>query len=72
MDNYAGDSVLVWGEVSLGGRTDLYVLPHGILNAQRYRDDILYPIVRPYAAAIDNIFIFQTDNALSHTARLMQ
>ena len=56
---YGGGSVLVWGGISLGGRTELYVLPQGTLNAQRYRDDILEPIVRLHAAAIGNISFYR-------------
>ncbi len=34
------------------GRTDLYRLDNGTLTAIRYRDEILGPIVRPYAGAV--------------------
>ena len=61
--SYTGGSVFVRGGVSVGECTDLYVLPGGILNAQRYRDGILDPIIRPYANAIDDTFILQADNA---------
>ena len=62
--SYTGGSILVWGGVSVGGCTDLYVLPGGTLNTQRYRDDILDPIIRRYADAIGDTFILQAGNAL--------
>ncbi len=36
--------VMVWGGVCYGQRTQVHFI-HGILNAQRYRDEILRPIV---------------------------
>ena len=42
----------------------------GTLTAVRYRDEILDPIVRPFAGAIGNNFILMQDNARPHTARL--
>ena len=41
----------------------------GNLNTQRYRDEILAPVVIPYVNANPNA-IFQQDNARPHTARL--
>ena len=43
---------MVWGGISWDGCTDLCVLHHGTLTAQRYRDDILDVHVKPYAGAI--------------------
>ena len=42
---------------------------NGNLNAQRYRDEILAPVVIPYLNANPNA-IFQQDNARPHTAQL--
>ena len=70
VDPYGGGSVMVWAGVSLDGRTDLYVFARGGITAARYRDEILEPIVRPYAGAIGEAFILMQDNARSHTARL--
>ena len=47
-----GESDMVWGVISLGGRTALHVLSRGSLTAIRYRDEILRPLVRPYAGAV--------------------
>ncbi|XP_067685266.1 uncharacterized protein [Haliotis asinina] len=48
-DRFGGGSIMVWGGISLDGSTDLYVIRNGSLNAVRYRDEILDPIVRPFA-----------------------
>ena len=60
---------MVWGGISLDGHTDLHVLQGGKLTAVRYRDEILGPIVRPYAGAIGPQFLLMQDNARPHTAR---
>jgi len=43
---------MVWGGISLEGCTALHVLARGTLNAIRYQDEILRPIMRPYAGAV--------------------
>lgn len=70
-DRFGGGSVMVWGGVSIDGRTDLYVIPGGSLTALRYRDEILEPIVRPFAGAIGETFRLVQDNARAHTARVV-
>ncbi|GFV35825.1 nuclease HARBI1 [Trichonephila clavipes] len=42
------------------------------LTGLRYRDEILDPYVRPYAAAIGNDFILMDDNARPHRARIVE
>ncbi|GFS81012.1 transposable element Tcb2 transposase [Trichonephila clavipes] len=54
--------VLVYGTISIDGRTDLYIIRDGPLTALQYRDEILRPIVVPYAAAIGDDFILMDDN----------
>ncbi|GFU35249.1 transposable element Tcb2 transposase [Trichonephila clavipes] len=49
---FGSGGVLVYGGISIDGRTDLYIIRDGPLTACRYRDEILRPIVVPYAAAI--------------------
>ena len=61
---------MVWAGISLDGRTDLYVLPRGGITAVRYCDEVLEPIVRPYAGAIGDTFTLMQDNARAHTARV--
>ncbi|GFS48727.1 transposable element Tc3 transposase [Trichonephila clavipes] len=62
-DSYRGGGILVWAGISLGGHTDLHVFHGGTVTGLRYRDEILDPYVRPYAAAIGNDFILMDDNA---------
>ncbi|GFT30620.1 transposable element Tcb2 transposase [Trichonephila clavipes] len=63
---------LVWAGISLGGHTDLHVFHGGTVTGLRYRDEILDPYVRPYAAAIGNDFILMDDNARPHRARIVE
>ncbi len=44
---HGGGGVMVWGGVCYGQRTQVHFID-GILNAQRYRDEILRPIVVPF------------------------
>ncbi|GFW10698.1 transposable element Tcb2 transposase [Trichonephila clavipes] len=41
-----------------------------LLTARRYRDEILRPIVVPYAAAIGDSFILMDDNCSPHRANM--
>jgi len=70
-DRFGGGSVMVWAGISYDGCTDLYVIRNGTLTGIRYRDEILAPIVRPFAGAIGNNFILMDDNARPHRARLV-
>ncbi|GFW20479.1 transposable element Tcb2 transposase [Trichonephila clavipes] len=63
---------MVWGGISIGGRTDLHIIRNGTLTGQRYADEILRPHVIPYAGAIRDSFVFQDDNARPHRARLVE
>ncbi|GFW30130.1 transposable element Tcb2 transposase [Trichonephila clavipes] len=69
---FCGGGVLVYGGISIDGRTDLYIIRDGPLTACRYRDEILRPIVVPYAAAIVDDFILMDDNSRPHRANLME
>ncbi|GFV50357.1 transposable element Tcb2 transposase [Trichonephila clavipes] len=70
--SYRGGGILVWAGISLGGHTDLHVFHGGTVICLRYRDEILDPYVRPYAAAIGNDFILMDDNARPHRARIVE
>ena len=59
------------GGISYDGHKDLYVIRNGALNGVRYRDEILHPIVRPYAGACGLGFIVMDDNARPHRARVV-
>ncbi|GFW34605.1 transposable element Tcb2 transposase [Trichonephila clavipes] len=69
---FGGGGVLVYGGISIDGRTDLYIIRDGHLTARRYRDEILRPIVVPYAAAIGYDFILMEDNSRPHRANLVE
>ncbi|GFU14608.1 transposable element Tcb1 transposase [Trichonephila clavipes] len=64
---------MVWGGISIGGRTDLHIIRNGTLTGRRYADEILLqPHVIPYAGAIGDSFVFQDANARPHRARLVE
>ncbi|GFX84543.1 transposable element Tcb2 transposase [Trichonephila clavipes] len=69
---YGSGGVLVYGGISIDGGTDLYIIRDGPLTARRYRDEILRPIVVPYAAAIGDDFILMDDNCRPHRANLVE
>lgn len=69
--SYGGGSVMVWGGICLGGRTELVIIENGSLTAQRYVTDILEPHVMPFAPFIGDDFIFMHDNARPHTAHIV-
>ncbi|GFY03095.1 transposable element Tcb2 transposase [Trichonephila clavipes] len=69
---FCGGGALVYGGTSIDGRTDLYIIRDGPLTARRYRDEILRPIVVPYAAAIGDDFILMDDNCRSHRANQVE
>ncbi|GFT25432.1 transposable element Tcb2 transposase [Trichonephila clavipes] len=64
--------VLVYGGISIDGRTDFYIIRDGPLTARRYRDEIFRPIVVPYAAAIEDDFILMDDNCRPHHPNLVE
>ena len=61
---------MVWEGISLEGHTKLHVLANRTLAAVGYRDEILRPIVRPHAGAVDPGFLLVQDNARPHVARV--
>ncbi|GFU51421.1 transposable element Tcb2 transposase [Trichonephila clavipes] len=63
---------MVWGEISIGGRTDLHIIRNGTLTGRRYADEILRPHVILYAGAIGDSFVFLDDIARPHKARLVE
>ncbi|XP_045471832.1 uncharacterized protein LOC123678722 [Harmonia axyridis] len=67
---YRGGTIMVWGGISIGRRTEL-VFPDGFLRAQQYLENILQPIVQPYAEAVGENFHLMHDNARPHTARIV-
>ncbi|GFV03104.1 transposable element Tcb1 transposase [Trichonephila clavipes] len=69
---FGGGGVLVYGGISIDGRTDLYIIRDGPLTDRLYREEILRPIVVPYAAAIRDDFILMDDNCRPHRANLVE
>ncbi|GFW79003.1 transposable element Tcb2 transposase [Trichonephila clavipes] len=63
---FRNGSIMVWAGISLGYRTDLHIFKRGSMTPVRYRDEILEPIVRLYAAAIDPTFVLMDDNVRPH------
>ncbi len=64
---HGGGGVMVWAGTCYGQRTQVHFID-GILNAQRYREDILRPINVPFIH--DHHLMLQHDNARPHVARI--
>ncbi len=64
---HGGGGVMVWAGICYGQRTQVHFID-GILNAQRYRDEILRPIVVPFIH--DHHLMLQHDNARPPVARI--
>uniref|UniRef100_A0A8C7X7U5 Insertion element IS150 protein InsJ-like helix-turn-helix domain-containing protein n=1 Tax=Oryzias sinensis TaxID=183150 RepID=A0A8C7X7U5_9TELE len=62
---HGGGGVMVWAGICYGRRTHFI---DGILNAQRYRDEILGPIVVPYIQ--QHHLVLQDEKARPHVARI--
>ncbi|GFS84204.1 transposable element Tcb2 transposase [Trichonephila clavipes] len=69
---FGSGGVLVYEGISIDGRTYLHIIREGPPTASRYRDEILRPIVVPYAAAIGDDFILMDDNCRPHRANLVE
>ena len=70
-DRFGGGSVMVWAGIYHDGRTQLKIV-QGTLNAVKYRDDILDPIVLPFLQHRNFYHVFQHDNARCHVVRVCQ
>jgi hypothetical protein len=66
---FGGGSLMVWARISAEGNTDHVILKGGV-TAQVYIDEVLRPVVVPYAAAVGEEFLLMQDNATPHTARI--
>ncbi|UYV81769.1 hypothetical protein LAZ67_20002317 [Cordylochernes scorpioides] len=55
--SFRGGSLLVWAGISSSRRTPLHIFSGGTLTAQRYRDEILEPYLRPYRDQIGHNLI---------------
>ncbi|GFT78160.1 transposable element Tcb2 transposase [Trichonephila clavipes] len=65
-DRYGGRSVLVWGGIMLGSRTDLHIFDAGSVNGTRYCNEILLPYVRLFRGAMGLQFLFMDGDAPCH------
>lgn len=70
VDRYGGGSVMVWGGFSRQDRTPLYVI-RGSLTGQRYRDEIVRPLIQPALLGLGAGAVLQDDNARPHRARVV-
>ena len=61
---------MVWADISVNGKTDLYVIENGLLTALRYCYKILDKFVRPYADAFGPEFILMNNDARPHRAQV--
>jgi len=71
---FGGGSVMVWGGISISGKTELFIIRNGTLTAQCYIDEILNDHVRPLALAVTNRgenFVLMQDGARAHSARVV-
>ena len=66
-DRFGGGSVMVWGGIAYGRRTQLHII-RGHLNAIRYRDEILSLHLVPFLQ--QHNLTLQQDNARPHVARI--
>ncbi len=64
---HGGGGVMVWAGICYGQRTQVHFID-GILNAQRYRAEIMSPIVVPFIH--DHHLMLQHDNARPHVASI--
>ena len=68
-DRFGGGSVMVWGGIAHGIKSQLIVVA-GNMTAVRYRDEILRPVAVPLVQQRN--LILQQDNARPHVARVCQ
>ena len=60
-------SVMVWGGIKSDRKFGLVII-RGNMNAQRYQNDVLRPVVVPYVNNRRGNVVFQQDNARPHVA----
>ncbi|KAF2892246.1 hypothetical protein ILUMI_13927 [Ignelater luminosus] len=69
---FCGGSIMIWGGICLGHRTELITYKNVSITAQRYCEDIAESIVIPFASRITPEFVFVDDNARPHRAAAVQ
>ncbi|GFW97592.1 transposable element Tcb1 transposase [Trichonephila clavipes] len=68
---FRGGSIMMWAGISLEYRTDMHIFKRGFVMSVRYRDEVIEPIVRLFAAAVGPTFVLMDDNARSHRADIV-
>ena len=68
-DRFGGGGIMVWGGITYQERTKLKIIV-GNLNATRYRDEMLVPVVLPFLRRHRFNHVFQQDNAHCHVAHI--
>lgn len=71
-ESYNGGSVMVWGGISMNGKTPLHVFPLRQSMTALIYIDILQQYVLPRAELVGNNFILMQDNARPHTAAIVR
>ena len=72
-DAFGGGGVMVWGGIWHGGKSELVVIQNGRLNARRYIDEIVEPVIIPLRQRIGpRRFLLQQDGATAHTAGIVR
>lgn len=66
---FGGGSITVWGGISWAHPVQLVVLGNATMNGERYLNEVLQPVVLPFANEIGNGFVFVDDNARPHRTR---
>ncbi|UYV82441.1 hypothetical protein LAZ67_21002182 [Cordylochernes scorpioides] len=62
--------IMVWGTIAYDNRSCLICI-ESTMTAQRYVDDVLWPVTLPFLQGVLNV-IFQQDNARPHRAYISQ
>ena len=68
---FGGESVMILAGICHDGRTQFKIVQE-ILNAVKYRDEILDPILLPFLQQGNFNHVFQHDNARCHVALVCQ
>ena len=71
-DKFSGGSVMIWNGICYDGCKELYRVDRGSLTSLRYRNEILYPIGRPFFDDIGVNARLVQYNARPHTAYVVQ
>ena len=69
-DRFGGGLVMVWADVTMNQRTRLFIVD-GNINAQRYVEEILQPVVVPFLGRMNRGAVLQDDNARPHRGRVV-